>query len=75
MKRYLRMLRYMMEDTTRYLCEENLAKYAAFIGRQFGNAVVEINGIDDVISVWSEQDYVVSLFSAIILVKRNIVMV
>ncbi|CAM6094963.1 unnamed protein product [Calypogeia fissa] len=57
MKRYLTMIKYVMEDALRYLVEETMEKYTIFIEKHCGGPVVDIIDIDDVNCVWPQQDF------------------
>jgi hypothetical protein len=57
MKRYLTMVRYMMEDSLRFLTEHMLIKYTNFIERHVGAARVELKSINDVITEWPINDF------------------
>jgi dynein heavy chain len=57
MKRYLTMVRYLMEDSLRYLVEETMEKYTIFIERHCGGPMVEIADVAEVNCVWPQQDF------------------
>lgn len=57
MKRYLTMVRYMMEDSLRFLTEHMLIKYTNFIERHIGAARVELKSINDVSTEWPINDF------------------
>lgn len=57
MKRYLTMVRYMMEDSLRFLTEHMLIKYTNFIERHIGAARVELKSMNDVSTEWPINDY------------------
>ncbi|KAH8941010.1 hypothetical protein BDL97_14G015200 [Sphagnum fallax] len=52
MKRFLSMVRYMMEDALRFLTEAMLRKYTNFIERHTGSVRVEVVSTNEVISEW-----------------------
>ncbi|KAI5076359.1 hypothetical protein GOP47_0008424 [Adiantum capillus-veneris] len=57
LKRFLKMVRYMMEDCVRYLVEETLGRYCNFVERHCGNPVVDVMDIDCVNTVWPQSDH------------------
>ncbi|BBN11637.1 hypothetical protein Mp_5g13570 [Marchantia polymorpha subsp. ruderalis] len=57
MKRYLTMVRYIMEDALRYLVEETLERYTVFIEKQCGGPMVEIVDTDEANCTWPQQDF------------------
>lgn len=61
MKRFLKMVRFMMEDSVRYLVEDTLARYCNFVERHCGNPTVDVIDIDCVNTVWPQSDHKVTL--------------
>ena len=57
MKRFLRMVRYMMEDSVRYLVEDTLARYCNFVERHCGSPIVDVIDIDCVNTTWPQSDH------------------
>ncbi|KAL2653917.1 hypothetical protein R1flu_022045 [Riccia fluitans] len=57
MKRYLTMVRYIMEDALRYLVQETLERYTVFLEKQCGSPIVEIIDTDEVNYTWPQQDF------------------
>jgi dynein heavy chain len=57
MKRFLSMVRYMMEDALRFLTEAMLRKYTNFIERHTGSVRVEVVSTNEVISEWPTNLY------------------
>eukprot|EP01018_Ginkgo_biloba_P007250 Gb_31260 [translate_table: standard] len=57
MKRFLRMVRYMMEDSVRFLVEDTLERYCSFIERHCGSPEVNIEDIDLVTTKWPPFDH------------------
>lgn len=51
------MVRYMMEDSLRFLSEDMLAKYTKFIERHTGSARVEIKSVNNVVCEWPKKDF------------------
>nr|AML30859.1 axonemal inner arm dynein heavy chain 3 [Marsilea vestita] len=57
MKRFLRMVRYMMEDSVRFLVEDTLTRYCNFVERHCGNPKVTVVDVDSVDTVWPQNDH------------------
>lgn len=64
MKRYLTMIRFLMEDSLRFLTEDMLHRYTRFIERHLGAPHIEVKSINNVTCEWSNVDFsLVSVFS------------
>lgn len=63
MKKFLTMIRFLMEDSLRFLTEDMLYRYTHFIERHTSAPHIEIKSINDVIYEWPKVDFsAVSIF-------------
>lgn len=57
MKRYLTMIRFLMEDSLRFLTEDMLHRYTRFIERHLGAPHIEVKSINNITCKWSNADF------------------
>ena len=63
MKRFLTMIRFLMEDSLRFLVEDMLHRYTYFIERNCSSPRIEIKALNDVKYEWRKVDFTsVSIF-------------